>query len=169
MQNSGPSTRRIAHSTKSLGGGLRFLTSELLLLFMTFLLWGEPDQINSVPYIGSTGVDESLALTFKYNDGRIATLYSSFTVDSTVETHICGTEGQFKMNRWWFCPVQMESRRGRVNPRKLSLIMSATDTTTKSRRSCSVFVREKRKAKFSRSISAFDSSGFWIESENKWD
>jgi predicted dehydrogenase len=105
---------------KSLGGG-SLLDIGIYPVFLTLLLWGEPDRIDSVPYIGSTGVDESLALTFKYNDGRIATLYSSFTVDSTVETHICGTEGRLKMNRWWFCPVPMELAKGESKPETIDL------------------------------------------------
>lgn len=105
---------------KSLGGG-SLLDIGIYPVFLTLLLWGEPDQIDSVPYIGSTGVDESLALTFKYNDGRIATLYSSFTVDSTVETHICGTDGRLKMSRWWFCPVPMELAKGEGQPEKIEL------------------------------------------------
>jgi dihydrodiol dehydrogenase / D-xylose 1-dehydrogenase (NADP) len=105
---------------KGLGGG-SLLDIGIYPVFLTLLLWGEPDQIDSVPYIGSTGVDESLALTFKYNDGRIATLYSSFTVDSTVETHICGTEGRLKMDRWWFCPVPMELARGESKPETIPL------------------------------------------------
>lgn len=96
---------------KKLGGG-SLLDIGIYPVFLTLLLWGEPDQISSVPHIGPTGVDESLALIFKYNDGRIATLYSSFTVNSTVETHICGTSGRLKLNRWWHCPVPLELTKG---------------------------------------------------------
>jgi dihydrodiol dehydrogenase / D-xylose 1-dehydrogenase (NADP) len=100
---------------KSLGGG-SLLDIGIYPVFLTLLLWGEPDEIYSVPHIGPTGVDESLALTFKYNDGRIATLFSSFRVDSTVETHICGTGGRVKLNRWWFCPVPIELTKGDGQP-----------------------------------------------------
>jgi len=103
---------------KSLGGG-SLLDIGIYPVFLTLLLWGEPDQIDSVPHIGPTGVDESLALTFKYNDGRIATLFSSFTVDSTVETHICGTGGRLKLNRWWFCPVPIELAKGDDQPQTI--------------------------------------------------
>ena len=92
---------------KTLGGG-SLLDIGIYPVFLTLLLWGEPDQISTVPHIGPTGVDESLALTFKYRDGRIATLFSSFMVNSTVETHICGTRGRLKLNRWWHCPVPIE-------------------------------------------------------------
>ena len=105
---------------KSLGGG-SLLDIGIYPVFLTLLLWGEPDQIDAVPHICSTGVDESLALTFKYNDGRIATLFSSFSVDSTVETHICGTEGRLKMNRWWFCPVPIELAKGESRPETIPL------------------------------------------------
>ncbi|HTX98528.1 MAG TPA: Gfo/Idh/MocA family oxidoreductase [Bacteroidota bacterium] len=100
---------------KSLGGG-SLLDIGIYPVFLTLLLWGEPDRIEAVPHIGSTGVDESLALTFKYNDGRIATLFSSFVVDSTVETHICGTDGRLKIHRWWFCPVPIELAKGNDKP-----------------------------------------------------
>lgn len=100
---------------KKLGGG-SLLDIGIYPVFLTLLLWGEPDQISSVPHIGATGVDESLALIFKYGDGRIATLYSSFTVNSTVETHICGTKGRLKLNRWWHCPVPLELTKGEDHP-----------------------------------------------------
>ena len=96
---------------KELGGG-SLLDLGIYPLFLTLLLWGEPDLISAVPDIGSTEVDESLALTLKYNDGRIASLFSSFTVNSTVETHICGTKARLKLNRWWHCPVTLELARG---------------------------------------------------------
>jgi predicted dehydrogenase len=96
---------------KELGGG-SLLDIGIYPVFLTLLLWGEPDRITCVPRMGSTGVDESLALIYGYDDGRIATLYSSFIVNSTVETHICGTEGRLKLPRMWFCPVPLELTRG---------------------------------------------------------
>jgi predicted dehydrogenase len=96
---------------KNLGGG-SLLDIGIYPVFLTLLLWGEPDRISAVSDIGSTAVDESLALIFKYNDGRIATLFSSFTVNSTVETHICGTKGRLKLNRMWHCPVPLELTKG---------------------------------------------------------
>ncbi|HUI10104.1 MAG TPA: Gfo/Idh/MocA family oxidoreductase [Bacteroidota bacterium] len=100
---------------KSLGGG-SLLDIGIYPVFLTLLLWGEPDEIGAVPQFGPTGVDESLALTFRYSDGRIATLYSSFMVDSTVETEICGSEGRLHMHRWWFCPVPVDVIRGEDPP-----------------------------------------------------
>ncbi len=96
---------------KDLGGG-SLLDIGIYPVFLTLLLWGEPDEIGAVAEIGPTGVDESLALTFKYRDGRIATLFSSFTVNSTVESEICGTDGRIKLNRMWHCPVSLELTKG---------------------------------------------------------
>ncbi len=96
---------------KELGGG-SLLDIGIYPVFLTLLLWGEPDGISCVPSFGRTGVDESLALTFTYRGGRIATLFSSFTVNSTVETHICGTKGRIKINRMWHCPVPIELTTG---------------------------------------------------------
>lgn len=103
---------------KALGGG-SLLDIGIYPVFLTLLLWGEPDRISCVPHFGPTGVDESLALTFHYADGRIASLYSSFTVDSTVETHVCGTAGRVKLNRMWHCPVPIELAQGDGRPRTL--------------------------------------------------
>jgi predicted dehydrogenase len=96
---------------KELGGG-SLLDIGIYPVFLTLLLWGEPDEISSVQDIGRTGVDETLSLSFKYNDGRIANLFSSFTVNSSVETLICGTGGRIKMNRMWHCPVPIELTTG---------------------------------------------------------
>lgn len=96
---------------KELGGG-SLLDIGIYPVFLTLLLWGEPDFISAVADIGATVVDESLALTFKYNDGRIATLFSSFRVNSTVETNICGTKARLKLNRMWHCPVSLELTKG---------------------------------------------------------
>ncbi len=104
---------------KSLGGG-SLLDIGIYPVFLTLLLWGEPDEIKCVPQIGPTGVDDSLALTFKYKDGRIASLFSSFTVDSTVETNICGTGGRLKLSRWWYCPVPIVLARGDNPPETIN-------------------------------------------------
>jgi len=96
---------------RELGGG-SLLDIGIYPVFLTLLLWGEPDRITCVSHMGKTGVDESLALLYGYDDGRIATLYSSFIVNSTVETHICGTEGRLKLPRMWFCPVPVELTAG---------------------------------------------------------
>jgi predicted dehydrogenase len=105
---------------KELGGG-SLLDIGIYPVFLTLLLWGEPDEIKAVADIGKTAVDESLALTFSYKDGRIATLFSSFTVNSTVETYIGGTKGRLKLNRMWHCPVSLELTKGdnatqQINP-----------------------------------------------------
>jgi len=96
---------------KELGGG-SLLDIGIYPVFLTLLLWGEPDQMSAFADIGKTVVDESLSLIFKYNDGRMASLYSSFTVNSTVETHVCGTKARLKLNRMWHCPVSLELTKG---------------------------------------------------------
>ena len=103
---------------RDLGGGA-LLDIGIYPVFLTLLLWGEPDEIAAVPRIGPTGVDESIALTFGYADGRIATLFSSFTVNSTVETHVCGTKGRIRMHRWWHCPVPMDLSLGDGAPERI--------------------------------------------------
>ena len=103
---------------KSLGGG-SLLDIGIYPVFLTLLLWGEPDDIAAVPDIGPTGVDNSLALTCSYADGRIASLFSSFTVNSSVETLICGTKGRIRMHRWWHCPVPIDLALGEGAPARI--------------------------------------------------
>ena len=47
-------------------------------------------------------------------------LFSSFIVDSTVETNICGTDGRLKLNRWWYCPVPIVLTRGDNPPETIT-------------------------------------------------
>lgn len=91
---------------KKLGGG-SLLDIGIYPVFITLLLLGMPDEIVSSAVIGPTGVDESMAAVFKYNNGKIASLSSTFMAHTPTETIICGTEGRIRIHRMWHTPTYM--------------------------------------------------------------
>ncbi len=84
-----------------LGGG-SLLDIGIYPVFIALLLLGEPDEIASEVLIGKTGVDETLSTIFRYKNGKMASLYSTFLAETPVETDICGTNGRIRLNRMWF-------------------------------------------------------------------
>lgn len=85
---------------KELGGGC-LLDIGLYPVFLILLLIGEPDEIAADAIIGRTGVDELISAYFKYNNGKMATLYSTLIANTPVEAEISGTKGHIRINRMW--------------------------------------------------------------------
>src|SRR6187549_2479690 len=61
-----------------LGGG-SLLDIGIYNVFMTLSILGKPDAIEANMIAAPTGVDEQIAVLFKYNNGAMAQLFSSFT------------------------------------------------------------------------------------------
>lgn len=91
---------------KELGGG-SLLDIGIYPVFIALLLLGEPDEISAEAIIGKTGVDENFSAVFKYNNGQLATLFSTFIANSPVETDIYGTKGYIRINRMWHIPTYL--------------------------------------------------------------
>jgi predicted dehydrogenase len=89
-----------------LGGG-SLLDIGVYPVFIALLLFGEPEEITAKAIIGKTGVDENISAIFKYNNGRIATLFSTLLANSPVETDIYGTKGYIRINRMWHIPTSL--------------------------------------------------------------
>jgi predicted dehydrogenase len=85
---------------QELGGG-SLLDIGIYPVFIILFLLGEPDEISVDAVIGKTNVDELVSAYFKYNNGKMATLYSTLIANTPVETEICGTKGYIRMNRMW--------------------------------------------------------------------
>ncbi len=90
----------------NLGGG-SLLDIGIYPVFIALLLLGEPDEISAEAVIGKTGVDENFSSIFKYNSGKMATLFSTFLANTPVETDIYGTKGYIRINRMWFTPTSL--------------------------------------------------------------
>jgi predicted dehydrogenase len=89
-----------------LGGGT-LLDIGIYPVFIALLLLGEPDEVSAEAIIGKTGVDENISVVFKYNSGKLATLFSTFLTNSPVETDIYGTKGYIRINRMWHIPSSL--------------------------------------------------------------
>jgi predicted dehydrogenase len=97
-----------AHSAKrlfdpSLGGGT-LLDIGIYNVFMTISVLGVPDSIEAIMTPSPTGIDEQIAVTFKYNNGAMAQLFSSFTTNLPIQMEINGTEGNITLTSRFYEP-----------------------------------------------------------------
>ena len=74
-----------------LGGGT-LLDIGIYNVFMTMSVLGKPDSIEATMAPSPTGVDEQIAVLFKYNNGAMAQLFSSFITNLPIQAEINGTE-----------------------------------------------------------------------------
>jgi len=75
-----------------LGGGT-LLDIGIYNVFITISVLGKPDVIEATMTPASTGVDEQVSVLFKYNNGAMAQLFSSFATNLPIQAEINGTEG----------------------------------------------------------------------------
>ena len=96
------------HSAKrlfdpELGGGT-LLDIGIYNVFITISVLGIPDSIEAIMTPSSTGIDEQIAVTFKYNNGAMAQLFSSFTTNLPIHAEINGTEGNITLTSRFYEP-----------------------------------------------------------------
>jgi predicted dehydrogenase len=90
FKTSGASPQRLFDP--SLGGG-SLLDIGIYNVFMTMSVLGRPDEIEASMTPAATGIDEQIAVLFKYNNGAMAQLFSSFATNLPIQAEINGTEG----------------------------------------------------------------------------
>lgn len=73
-------------------------------VFMAMSVLGRPDYIEAHMTPAATGIDEQCAVLFKYNNGAIAQLFSSFVSHLPTEANISGTEGRIKLTNRFYAP-----------------------------------------------------------------
>ncbi|GAC1589099.1 MAG: Gfo/Idh/MocA family oxidoreductase [Ginsengibacter sp.] len=88
----------------SLGGGT-LLDIGIYNVFYALSILGKPDEIHAsiVPF--NTGVDDECAVTFKYNNGSMAQLFSTFRSSLPTEAEIAGTLGSLKLTNRFYEPT----------------------------------------------------------------
>jgi predicted dehydrogenase len=86
-----------------LGGG-SLLDIGIYPVFIALFLMGVPDEINSKAILSAEGVDTSISINFKYNSGKLATLYSSILTNTPIETDISGSLGHIRIQKKWHTP-----------------------------------------------------------------
>ena len=85
---------------QKLGGGA-LMDIGIYPVFLSLLLFGEPDVIKAMASIGSTNVDEDCAILMKYNNKRMALLHSTINADTKCEAHIFGEKGHIHIHPRW--------------------------------------------------------------------
>ncbi len=89
-----------------LGGGA-LLDIGIYPVFLSLLLLGKPAEIKSSAVLAQTGADESCSILFKYDNGSVANLACTFTIDTPIEANIIFEKGRIRINRRWFAPSSL--------------------------------------------------------------
>lgn len=81
-----------------LGGG-SLLDIGIYPVFAALAVFGKPDRIKALAQFSPSGAEESIAVVFKYENGAMASLSSSFAAWSSVQTEFWCEKGYIKINR----------------------------------------------------------------------
>jgi len=79
------------------GGSLHDIGIYPVIDALTFM--GVPDEIKAVAAFGETGSEESVSAILKYNDGRMATIYSSFRTNIGIGCELLCENGNLTASR----------------------------------------------------------------------
>src|SRR6185503_8871508 len=85
-------------------GGCTMLDIGIYNVFITLNVLGKPDYIDAVMTPASTGVDEQCAVLFRYNNGAMAQLFSTFSSNLATEADIAGTGGRIHLTSRFYEP-----------------------------------------------------------------
>ena len=86
-----------------LGGGT-VMDIGIYNVFIAMSILGEPDHIEATMTPASTGVDEQCAILFRYKNGALAQLFSTFSSNLATEADISGTEGRIRLTSRFYEP-----------------------------------------------------------------
>jgi predicted dehydrogenase len=87
----------------ALGGGT-LMDIGIYNVFMAMSVLGKPDTIEATMTPASTGVDEQCAILFKYKNGAMAQLFSTFSSNLATEADISGTLGRIRLTSRFYEP-----------------------------------------------------------------
>lgn len=90
----------------ALGGGA-LLDVGIYCTSLARMVFGRaPSEVTSTADLGSTGVDEQCAWTFRYDDGALAAMTAAVRTETPQEAIICGTRGTVRIPSFW-CPDRL--------------------------------------------------------------
>jgi predicted dehydrogenase len=96
----------------SLGGGV-LLDMGIYPLSLAYFLFGKPAELSGAAVVADTGVDEQIAMTLRYDDGRLANLTASIRANTGCEATIAGSEGSVRIHPdFWHSERLTLTRRG---------------------------------------------------------
>ena len=90
----------------NLGGG-SLLDIGIYPIFTSLFFLGKPNKIKTIANIRPTGVEDSIAMLFGYDNGAMAVLTSSFESSCKNETELCFENGFIKVERNSNKPILM--------------------------------------------------------------
>ena len=100
-----------------LGGG-SLLDIGIYNVFMAMSALGVPDNIEAWMTPAASGVDEQCAVTFRYRQGAIAQLFSSFSSNLAMEADFSGTRARVRLTHRFYEPsTNLEFYPGRMDSR----------------------------------------------------
>jgi predicted dehydrogenase len=103
----------------ALGGG-SLLDVGVYPVFLALDILGKPDQIHAAMVAASSGVDDQCSIQFKYNNGAMANLFSSFASNLATGADIAGDQGRLRITHRFHGPTtQLEYYPGVVDSREL--------------------------------------------------
>lgn len=82
-------------------------------------LFGKPEEIKGVAYMGDAGFDYQNSASIRYKGGRIATIMSSQLSYDVKETVVFGTGGKIEIDDPWYKPVSMTLTQAGKAPEKI--------------------------------------------------
>ena len=87
----------------ALGGGT-LLDIGIYNVFYALSVLGKPDHIEARMTPAYTGVDEQCAILFRYNNGAMAQLFSSYSTHLATEADISGSKGRVRLTHRFYTP-----------------------------------------------------------------
>lgn len=103
----------------ALGGGT-ILDIGIYNAFLALSILGKPDVIEAAMTPATTGVDEQCAVLFKYRNGAMAQLFSTFATDLATEADIGGTQGRIRLtSRFFDTAARIEYYPGKLDTREI--------------------------------------------------
>jgi predicted dehydrogenase len=103
----------------SLGGGT-LLDIGIYNVFMALSFLGRPDNIDAWKTPSESGVDAQCAVLFRYNNGAMAQLFSTFQSNLQTEADISGDRGRIRLTSRFYEPsTTIEYYPGRVDSREI--------------------------------------------------
>ena len=73
-------------------------------VFIAMSVLGRPDEIEAYMSPASTGIDEQCSVVFRYKNGPMAQLFSSFVAHLPTEADINGSDGRLRLTHRFYAP-----------------------------------------------------------------